>query len=162
MAFAVAQQLLAQGQEVRAVIMLDSPSGTEMKRTAGLSIETFLEQLQSERHSASQGYNDLLQTLQDSDSPFRAIAIGIAQATAGYEPLPLSTKLVYVFAKDEPPQCDRERAQYWMGMADRSFALHRVAGDHFAIMETPCVDVVAEILLPFFASESQQIQRKII
>ena len=162
MAFAVAQQLLAQGQEVRAVIMLDSPSGTEMKRTAGLSIETFLEQLQSERHSASQGYNDLLQTLQDSDSPFRAIAIAIAQAIAGYEPLPLSTKLVYVFAKDEPPQCDRERAQYWMGMADRSFALHRVAGDHFAIMEAPCVDVVAEILLPFFASESQQIQRKII
>lgn len=146
LAFAVAQQLLAEGQEVRAVIMLDSPSLTEMKRSAGLGVEALLEELKTGQRSAAQGYTDLLQALQDRDSPFRAIAAGIAQAVAGYEPPSLKARLVYVLARDEPPELDRERAQYWMEMADGTFALHRVAGDHFAILEPPRVDRVAEIL----------------
>ena len=145
-AFAMAQELLAQGQEVRAVLMLDSPSVTELKRSVSLGVEGFLAQLKSQPHSASQGYKDLLQALQDRGSPFRAIAIGISQAIAAYEPIPLKTKLVYVLAKDEPPQYDSIRAQYWMGMTASSFALHRVAGDHFALMEPPSIAAVARIL----------------
>jgi thioesterase domain-containing protein/malonyl CoA-acyl carrier protein transacylase len=143
-AWAMAQELMLQGQGVRAVFMIDSASMYETQRSARLNFAQLLAELQRPAGASSKGQSNLLVALQQ-DTPFRAIAIHTLQALATLKPRPLRTELVYILAQDEPNDSDPDRASFWMEFGERAFHRHKVPGDHFTTMEPPWVAAVSEI-----------------
>jgi amino acid adenylation domain-containing protein len=149
-AFAIAAQLLAEGEQVSWLLLLDSASLPQMRRTAALPLAQLLAELDRGGSAPSEGQLSLRAALQ-ADTPFRAIALGTLQALAGAQLGPLPVRLTYVLARDEPGPLDAQRAAFWLAMTEQSFALQRVAGTHFTMMEpqqlTPIVELCHEQLL---------------
>jgi thioesterase domain-containing protein len=150
-AFALAEQLIEEGQKVQGVFLIDSPSQEEIQRTAGLSVAQLLNELGNAADSQSEGQLGLAAALRE-ETPFRAIALGTLSALAAYPLRALPVDLTYILAKDEPagPEGpagnDAQRARFWMEKTDHDFRLHKVAGTHFTMMEPPLVGAIAERL----------------
>jgi len=150
-AYEMAQQLLASGEDVPLLLMVDTPSTTVARNPAIAVAEDLLREIEVYREAASQGYEAFVAALM-SDTPFRAIVMSTWRALAAYEPGPIKAGLAYIRAREqlEPEPVRHER--YWMERAETSFAFHNVTGNHFTMMDSPHVAAIARIVREHLAA----------
>ncbi|MRG98067.1 non-ribosomal peptide synthetase/type I polyketide synthase [Polyangium spumosum] len=143
-AYEMAQQLLARGERVALLAMLDT-SSLELAKRPMESAGDFLRAMENLPALESQAYQGFLTALRE-DTPFRSIVLATWRALAAYRPMPLGADLLYLWARDNRAPEDADADRYWMSLAARAFSRVPVEGTHFSMMDAPLVEGVARVL----------------
>ncbi|MCC6558329.1 MAG: amino acid adenylation domain-containing protein [Polyangiaceae bacterium] len=150
-AYEMAQALLACGEEVELLVMIDTPSIGPGRRARVDSVEDLLRGAGAPGGPAAAGYRDLATGLRE-DARLAEIAVATWNALAGHEPRPIDAEIVYVRARSDRDPEDLHAEQTWMDLARGPFALHAAPGDHFTMMQRPHATVLARILERYLRS----------
>jgi thioesterase domain-containing protein/acyl carrier protein len=141
-AYEMARQLAALGQDPALVIMLDTPSLDAARRAGIATAADLLRAAEAFRESAPQAYEGFVAAVRDG-AELGSIMIATWRALTAYEPPPLEAELLYIRARDDHEPGDPHPEEHWMDLVRGPFAMHRVAGNHFSMMDPPFVAAVA-------------------
>ncbi|MDC0720415.1 non-ribosomal peptide synthetase/type I polyketide synthase [Nannocystis bainbridge] len=141
LAFELARRLLAAGERVENIVMLDTASLALVRRLVITSDEDVFEIAGRMRSDSSHAYEQFAATLRD-DPSFRTLVRTTWSALAGCEPGPLAAEVLYVKARVQPDD-DRHADHAWMALVEGAFARITVDADHFSMMDEPAVAHVA-------------------
>ena len=144
-AYEMAQALLARGEEVALVLMVDTPSLGAGRRARVNSAEDLLRTAGALRETAAGSYQGFVTALRE-DARLGEIVVATWNALADHEPRPIDAELLYVRARSDRDPEDLHAEQSWMDLARGRFALHLAPGDHFTMMEYPHAAVMAGIV----------------
>ncbi|NUQ79828.1 MAG: alpha/beta fold hydrolase, partial [Polyangiaceae bacterium] len=140
-AFEMARQLEAEGEEPGLVILLDALGPPKRVR----SREDLLRELTSFRDIAPEAYRGLVAALR-TDAALGSIMLAMSEALANYEACPIETEIAYIRAREDREPGDLHAEQAWMDRAKGAFTLHNVLGNHFTMMEPPNIAAVARVV----------------
>jgi thioesterase domain-containing protein/malonyl CoA-acyl carrier protein transacylase len=144
-AYEMAQQLLNRGQEVPLLLMIDSPSPSSAWRTSIKTAEDILQNMRELYDVSSHGYRSFVEAL-SKDGPFRTLVLHTWNALGAYTPRPTRAGVVYIRAEEQPDAEQADALRHWMDLARGPFSCHKVAGNHFTVMEAPGADLVARMV----------------
>jgi thioesterase domain-containing protein/acyl carrier protein len=144
-AFEAARQLMARGEAVELLAMLDVYPPHHGRQVKLESAADFLDIMQgaidAQGSQASHAYGELVKAFEPS-SPFASVVLASWRAILAYEPPTLDVNAVFVGAtvgrdpKDLPEP-------YWLERLEGSFTRVRVQADHFTMLDAPKVTVTA-------------------
>jgi amino acid adenylation domain-containing protein len=144
-AYEMAQMLLARGQEVPLLLMIDPGSLLSIKQGLHAGPADVYEDLARFQKDESRSYHSLMTALQD-DAALGAIAASMWRALAAYDATPTQASVLYLHAQEQLDANDAVAVQYWMDLARGPFTCHKVPGNHFTMMESPNVLSVAHAI----------------
>ena len=173
-AFEMARQLAAAGDEVPLVFLIDSPVpsrgrfprsfddheilvdfAADLARTAGRENLASLEQLRGLDFEAMRN-GSLARAIEGSEIAREIGAERLQRlhdvyranrlALEGYEPRPYPGRAVLIRAGSNLGIFDDDSAPGWNGLALGGVTTHHLPGDHYTIMQRPTVERLAEIL----------------
>lgn len=159
LAYEVAQQLVADGHDVGAVIMLDPPSAAETGRANKLSIalgKARFHWSQAMRRSGAERWTymrdrlrrrvDRIRDALDTEEMGQQRRLGAAldRACARYAPTPYNGMVSVVLAKDRPDFGDPRRQ--WSHLVRGPFVGSEANGDHQSMLERPNVKALAALI----------------
>ncbi|UQA59462.1 non-ribosomal peptide synthetase/type I polyketide synthase [Polyangium aurulentum] len=140
-AFEMARQLRAGGEEVDLVALLDTPS-LDVARRIPVEVEDDVFRIaETMRSTSSQAYETFAGALRE-DASFRAVVLATWKAMAAYVPQSIDVDVTYIRARNAEDG-DRRADAFWMGLVEGAFTRDVVAGDHFTMMDPPRVGAVA-------------------
>ena len=148
-AYEMAQQALARGEDVPVLVLLDAPSLTD----AGLldlgGVDEIVAGFAPFR-ATSPAAQALLQAMRE-DGRLRDVIVATCRAVVAYAARPIRTPLLYTRARDQRDARERRPEQYWL---DRSpgGAMWVVPGDHFSMLETPAVAALARVVQTYLTT----------
>jgi acyl transferase domain-containing protein/thioesterase domain-containing protein len=154
-AYEVAQQALAAGQSVGALILLDAPvpDATDTIQTIDDIVASF-----APFRTTSPAAQALLQAI-TSDGRLRDMILAICRAVDGYTPRQIRTPLLYVRAEDPRDARGRRPELRWQDLCVMGASVWTVPGDHFSMLETPSVMSLARVVRTYLASAADATER---
>lgn len=185
-AFEMAQQLLAQGEEIAALVLVDSllPAShigsqelSQSEMLAGFALHLGLSQEQFEAAHApfmTQSWNEQWQALiehlrasgvipADSAALYLQRLFQVYQATIQawlcYQPRPYTGPLLLLRASERSGREDEEVTMGWRQIAGQHLTVGEVPGDHYTLMRQPHVMVLAARLRAALEAALQTRQR---
>jgi amino acid adenylation domain-containing protein len=163
LAYAIAQQLLAQGETVAFLGLIDTPSQGHMPEPFAETVDILFYMLKVgeaaeiavETLRAMDEEQQLAFFLQQSRSTFATthelkIMLKLFQANERamwhYAPPPYPGKLHYFLARERDAFTAQTPAQGWIGLAEQGIAIYTVPGNHISMNEEPQVQQLAKRL----------------
>ncbi|EYF02912.1 hybrid non-ribosomal peptide synthetase/type I polyketide synthase [Chondromyces apiculatus] len=141
----MARQLVAAGERIALLALLDTPSPLGIRRARIEGAEDLLRHAESFRDHAQRAYQGFTTALRE-ETALGAVMVATWRAISTYEPTPLDVETVYLRAREARDPLDPCPEQDWGQLAPGAFSLHRVPGNHFSMMDTPHVSEVARRL----------------
>ena len=154
-AYEVAQQALAAGRTVGALMLLDAP--TPDAADAVMTLDDILASFAPFR-ATSPAAQALLHAVTD-DGRLRDMILAICRAVDSYTPRPIRTPLLYVRAQDQRDARDRRPEQPWQDLCTMGASVWTVPGDHFSMLETPSVTSLARVVRTYLANAADETER---
>jgi acyl transferase domain-containing protein len=159
-AYEIAVQLLALGEDVPTVIMVDSVSIEQSRRLRVNHLEDVARLVEGFKTSAPRAFQMFTTTLEEN-STFREIVLQTNKALASYEPHRCRAGVLFVRARERDDVLDAHPETSWMEIAEGSFVTHNAPGNHFTMLEPPNVSTVARIIRQHIDSlSSAQMSRR--
>ncbi|MCY1059147.1 non-ribosomal peptide synthetase/type I polyketide synthase [Nannocystis sp. SCPEA4] len=144
-AFEMARRLIADGERVDLVALLDTSALDLARRLVVTGDDDVFRIAEQMRADSSRAYEQFAATLR-ADPAFRALVRATWQALAGCKPAPLQVDALYVKARVQADPDDRHADRAWMDLVDGAFTRAGVDADHFSMMDEPAVATTAAIL----------------
>ncbi len=156
-AYEMARQLLQRGQEVSAVLLLDTPPLplSQLQVEQPEELLRLMAPFRERAPSAWQGFA----TAVAKDSPFRELLRVHAHALATYVPARSALPLVYIRARERNGVLDAHGERWWMDLTEGVFSMHNVPGDHFTMIEPPHVTTVGLRVRQHLAATERELAR---
>lgn len=169
-AFEMAQQLLAQGQQVALLAMLNTncPVYTPLQKLrchvghfkqrgfrehSSKVLRAIATRVWRVSRKDNTGLTDreltkILETREDKDDPLIKTVVGILEASQTYVPDRIYPgKILFFWARDAEVDFEDNRTA-WRKLAAGGFELHEIPGDHGTMREEPNIAVLVEKLRP--------------
>ncbi|MBW4632889.1 MAG: amino acid adenylation domain-containing protein [Iphinoe sp. HA4291-MV1] len=143
-AFEMAQQLQAQGQQVSLLALLDTYPVTEDEELNEADDVAFLEDLLTGNNGALLGIPPELELAQAQR--LQQVFKSHIQAANNYSPQPYPGKITLFLAQEEVEADSEDLTLGWNKLANQGVELHLVPGDHYSMISKPNVQVLAEKL----------------
>lgn len=162
-AFEMAQQLHAQGQQIRLLVFLDTPCPPfsfqhhiqfHLKRYAWHLRENVFTYLNRPSHrsltSVSQGFMKRLRAIRHT---MRILRVDRAnqQAFRNYRPQPYSGRIVHFLVSEPSSKSSADSRMKWKNYAQSGMEVHTVSSDHYSMLREPHVRALAETLNDYLA-----------
>ncbi|MCY0989399.1 amino acid adenylation domain-containing protein [Nannocystis sp. ILAH1] len=144
-AFELARRLLAEGERVDRVAMLDTASLALSRRLVLLDDDDVFQIAERMRNESSLAYEQFAATLRD-DPAFRGLVRATWSALATCDAAPLAADVLYVKARVQPDPDERHADRAWMELVDGAYTRASVDADHFSMMDEPAVAEVASVM----------------
>jgi amino acid adenylation domain-containing protein len=160
-AFEAAQQLLAQGEEVRLLVLFDTfPAAPGFAVRVGVQLSAVWWRMGHGRFRDAAAF--VLKAAKDiATRPWRAavepsaLSIWDAQlaAAAGYRPRPYPGRIVFLQARDQPIAPRLASRREWARLAEGGLDLRLTPGDHSTLLEQGNAAAVAKELTAILADD---------
>ncbi|MFI1675879.1 amino acid adenylation domain-containing protein [Streptomyces sp. NPDC020607] len=144
-AYEMARQLISRGAEPPLVLMLDTVTVAQSQQL-GISTIPDVRVLIDAFQEIAPEPTDALRSAIENDPRVRDVVVRTNLALSRYQPEPCPADLVYVRAADRDQLLAPDAHQWWAGYCQGEMTVHHIPGNHFTIMEPPCVLQVASLL----------------
>lgn len=138
----MARQLLAAGQQVPLVIMIDTVAVRDPQRLVLRDADHVLAVFEAFRDIAPhvwEAFRDAMRT----DSNVRDVVVTTNRAIHAYAPSPIETDLLFLKAHDRDPVLSPDPEVSWATMFDGKVTVSTVSGNHMTVLEPPHVRSIA-------------------
>ncbi|GAA1642809.1 hypothetical protein GCM10009764_75830 [Nocardia ninae] len=139
----MARQLLAGGQQVPLVIMIDTVAVHDPQRLELRDAADVLAVFEGFRDIAPhvwEAFRDVMHT----DPTVRDVVVTTNRAIHAYTPTPIDTDLLFVKAHDRDPVLSPDPEVSWGSMFGGEVTVSTVSGNHMTVLEHPHVRSIAE------------------